>query len=188
MVSKKKMTILITVCAAMIALQIIFERYLSISIPPASPIFRVSFTFIPRAITGMCLGIVFGCICSGIADLVGSFLFYASVNPIISLAAIIRGGLFAWLYKGGKKPSLLKVIITAFLSEFLCGGVITTIGLILFNGAPNTWQYWGGRCLQVSLTFVVEIFVLQLCSKYVFPQVRSYLNRIGFFDSEGSRE
>lgn len=181
MLKKKKISFMITLCAAMIALQIVFERLISIS----TPFFRLSLTFIPRAITGLCLGIILGGVCSGIADFIGSFLFYASVNPLITLSSIIRGALFGWLYKGKKEPPLWKTILTAGIAEFVCGGVITTIGLIWMNGAPNSLVYWGERFLQVGFSFVLEVILLVLCNRYVFPEIRKFLNRNGFFDNAG---
>ena len=116
--SKKKMTALvITVAAMMIAVQIIFERFLSIS----TPMYRIGLTFIARAITGFCFGIFSGGLfgigvsgfCSLAADLIGTMMFYPSINPLISVSALFRGLLFGYSYRKNKEPGVALTVITA---------------------------------------------------------------------------
>lgn len=178
---KTKITLIISLSAMMIALQLVFERYLSITIGTS---FRIGTTFIARAITGMCLNLALCGFCSLSADVLGAFIFWGGqVNPIISLAACIRGLIFGYLFKG-KKPGIVLTFLTVIADQIICGGVITTIGLIIFGGSPNTLEFWGLRFLQSAGLAAIELPILLLAIRYVFPRIRSFLNSNGFYDND----
>lgn len=186
--SKKKMTALvITVAAMMIALQIIFERFLSIN----TPMYRIGLTFIVRAITGFSFGIFAGglfgiCVsgfCSLAADLIGTMMFYPSINPLISVAALFRGLLFGFSYRK-KSPDAVTTVLTAVCDQFIGGFVITSLGLILFGGIANSGLFWFGRAVQALFLTIVEIPVLYICNSLVFPRIRAYLNANGMYHDE----
>lgn len=174
-VLNKKNTMLIAMAGMFMALEFIFERYLSIS----TPIVRISFTFIPRALAGMCVGIVLAGLASLLADIVGAIIFYgASINPMISLAALCSGLILAWLYKKGK-PGIVKISTAAILDQFFCGLLLTSLGLIWFGGGPNALEFWITRVTKCAIMAAVEIPVLILCTKAIYPLLRSFLNRNG---------
>ena len=180
--SKKMTALIVTVAAMMIAVQIIFERFLSIS----TPMYRIGLTFIARAITGFVFGIfaggLFGIGISGFtslaADLIGTMMFYPSINPLISVAACFRGLLFGYSYHK-KEPGVMKTVLTAVADQFIGGFVITSFGLILFSGIANTGLFWFGRAVQALFLTIVEIPVLYGCNSFVFPRIRAYLNATG---------
>ena len=204
--SKKKMTALvITVAAMMIAVQIIFERFLSIS----TPMYRIGLTFIARAITGFCFGIFAGGLfgigvsgfcfgifagglfgigvsgfCSLAADLIGTMMFYPSINPLISVSALFRGLLFGYSYRKNKEPGVALTLITAVCDQFIGGFLITSLGLILFSGFASTGMFWFGRAVQSLFLTIVEIPVLYSCNNFVFPRIRAYLNANGMVHEE----
>ena len=182
--NKKKMTaLIITVAAMMIAVQIIFERFLSIS----TPMYRIGLTFIARAITGFCFGIFAGGLlgigvsgfCSLAADLIGTMMFYPSINPLISVSALFRGLLFGYSYRKNKEPGVALTVITAVCDQFIGGFLITSLGLILFSGFASTGMFWFGRAVQSLFLTIVEIPVLYSCNNFVFPRIRAYLNANG---------
>jgi len=187
--SKKKMTaLIITVAAMMIAVQIIFERFLSIS----TPMYRIGLTFIARAITGFCFGIFAGGLfgigvsgfCSLAADLIGTMMFYPSINPLISVSALFRGLLFGYSYRKSKEPGVALTVLTAVCDQFIGGFIITSLGLILFGGFASTSLFWFGRAVQSLFLTIVEIPVLYSCNSFVFPRIRSYLNASGMAHPE----
>ena len=187
--SKKKMTaLIITVAAMMIAVQIIFERFLSIS----TPMYRIGLTFIARAITGFCFGIFAGGLfgigvsgfCSLAADLIGTMMFYPSINPLISVSALFRGLLFGYSYRKNKEPGVALTLITAVCDQFIGGFLITSLGLILFSGFASTGMFWFGRAVQSLFLTIVEIPVLYSCNNFVFPRIRAYLNANGMVHEE----
>ncbi len=187
--NKKKMTaLIITVAAMMIAVQIIFERFLSIS----TPMYRIGLTFIARAITGFCFGIFAGGLfgigvsgfCSLAADLIGTMMFYPSINPLISVSALFRGLLFGYSYRKNKEPGVALTLITAVCDQFIGGFLITSLGLILFSGFASTGMFWFGRAVQSLFLTIVEIPVLYSCNNFVFPRIRAYLNANGMVHEE----
>ena len=187
--NKKKMTaLIITVAAMMIAVQIIFERFLSIS----TPMYRIGLTFIGRAITGFCFGIFAGGLfgigvsgfCSLAADLIGTMMFYPSINPLISVSALFRGLLFGYSYRKSKEPGVTLTVLTAVCDQFIGGFLITSLGLILFSGFASTGMFWFGRAVQSLFLTIVEIPVLYSCNNFVFPRIRAYLNANGMVHEE----
>ncbi|MBQ6106023.1 MAG: folate family ECF transporter S component [Lachnospiraceae bacterium] len=168
--------IIICLCAMMIALQFLFERYLSIS----TPFYRIGLTFITRAVTGLCVGTLLGGLCSWAADFIGSVFIYGSVNPFISVAALLRGLGFGYVYRK-KEPNIVFTVLVVLFDQFICGTVITTIGLIMYNGMPNNWASWGGRAAQAAFLTAVEIPVLFALNKSVFPHLRAFLKRQGIY-------
>ncbi|MBO4695765.1 MAG: folate family ECF transporter S component [Lachnospiraceae bacterium] len=176
-------TLLICLCAMMIAIQFVFERFLSIS----TPFYRIGLTFISRAVTGLCVGMILGGLCSWTADYLGSILVYGSVNPFISAAALLRGLCFGWAYRK-KEPNIVFTVLTVLFDQFFCGWVVTTTGLIRFYGMPNNAATWGSRALQALFLTAVEIPVLLLLNKSVFPPLRAFLRGHGVYDRFDRKE
>lgn len=183
---RKTTALIITAAAMMIAVQIIFERFLSIS----TPMYRIGLTFIARAITGFCFGIfaggLYGIAVSAFtglaADVIGAMMFYPSINPLISLSACFRGLVFGYSYRK-KEPGVIPTVLTAVADQF-AGGLITSIGLILFGGFSGTGLFWFGRFVQALFLTIVEIPVLYSCNSFVFPRIRAYLNANGMVQAE----
>lgn len=176
-------TLLICLCAMLIAIQFVFERFLSIS----TPFYRIGMTFVSRAVTGLCVGTILGGLCSWTADFLGSVFVYGSVNPFISAAALLRGLCFGFTYRK-KEPDITVTVLTVLFDQFFCGWVVTTAGLILFNGMPNTAATWGSRALQAGFLTAVEIPVLLLLNKSVFPPLRAFLRKQGVYDRFDRKE
>ena len=79
---------LISFMGIMIALQFVTEYSLSLTIAER---YRISFTFLLRAITGYCIGWLGG-IVSAITDVLGGLLLYGgSMNPGITLTRVLQG-------------------------------------------------------------------------------------------------
>lgn len=75
-------------CAALIALDIILTRFMSIQ----TPFVRVGFGFVAVAVAGMLMGPMYGMAVSGIADILGATLFpSAAYHPGFTLTAILGG-------------------------------------------------------------------------------------------------
>ena len=100
---------LISFMGIMIALQFVTEYYLSVTIADK---YRISFTFLIRAITGYCIGWLGG-IVSAITDVLGGFLLYGgSMNPGITLTRFLQGltvGLL--LYRKSKKERIIAASV-----------------------------------------------------------------------------
>ena len=121
---KKKLTVLnITICAAMIALHIVLELFLTIRI---GELYKITLNTLPFLVVGMMCGPVEGLI----AGLVGGFLSQMLgpyglmiTTPIWVIPGAISGLLSGLIFKGFKRqPTIVKVAVTVFVAE-----LITTI-------------------------------------------------------------
>ena len=121
---KKKLTVLdITICAAMIALHIVLELFLTIRI---GELYKITLNTLPFVVVGMMCGPTEG----AISGLVGGFLSQMLgpyglmiTTPIWIIPGAISGLVSGLLFKGFKRqPTIVKVAVTVFVAE-----LITTI-------------------------------------------------------------
>ena len=154
MLQKKNITKRLAFMGLMVAVEIIFERVLAVS----TDTLRISVTFLPRALSGTVFGFA-AAVTSVLADLIGGFLYYGlSVNPVITIAAGLKGfGYGLFLYR---KRSFPRVLFAAAFDQFLCGFVITTLGLIWYGYLPMSAASFLGRLPQCGILFLVEVAVL----------------------------
>ncbi len=164
----------IVIIGLMIALQIVFERLLTFD----TPITRLSFTFIPRVICGVCLGPVYSVVVGLLADIIGAVIRGYAINPIITLAAVVRGFFYGLLLFGKQSPA--RIIISAALDHFFAGLVITTWGLIVYGMLPTpeigklseffTAVFW--RPVVAVVLFAVEILLFVGFGNKIFPPIK----------------
>ena len=121
--------------AALIAMQIILARFLSIQ---ASDILRISFESVPIVLAGMWLGPLSGAIVALIADILGTVLSgYGIWFPPIALGPILVGvisGLSTkYVFRSDLSSTrdswkvILTVVVAGIVNSFLVGTVTTTM-------------------------------------------------------------
>ncbi len=121
---KKKLTVLdITICAAMIALHIVFDLFLTIRI---GELYKITLNTLPFVVVGMMCGPAEG----AISGLVGCFLSQMLgpyglmvTTPIWIIPGALSGLTSGLIFKAFKrKPKTINIIVTVFIAE-----LITTI-------------------------------------------------------------
>ena len=167
----RKNTFLIVVVGLLIAVQFILERLVPVI---ETPVTRVSFTFVGRAVTGVCVEPVYGMIAGIAADLLGCFYKGYAINPIITFAAAFRGLAFGILLY--KKVNIFRITLAAFLDQFVAGLVITTYGLFTYGGVPYSKETIIARLIQCSVIFVLEEVFLIATRKNLLAQIRKYMS------------
>ena len=97
MSKKHNFTYQLVVMAFLVALEIIFTRFLSINLPIA----RIGFGFLPVAITAIMFGPIWAALCYTVGDLLGMMIFpTGQFFPGFTLSAFITGLLYGiLLYK-----------------------------------------------------------------------------------------
>ena len=119
-------------CALLIALTVILTKFLAIQ----TPALRISFSFIPIALTGMLFGPVNGLIVGGIADLLGVILFpNGGFHPGFTLVAALTGlcyGLFLYQKPGTPSWSRKKFMFRVVAS-------VLVINIVLDMGLNTLW-------------------------------------------------
>ncbi len=93
------MMVRVCVSGAMIALSVIFCRYLGF---PQTGIWRVEIGFLPIAFIAFLWGPVWAGVSYGASDLIGAAVF-TGVNPFITLEKILTGVVMGVLFYGGRK-------------------------------------------------------------------------------------
>ena len=154
----------LTLCALLIALDIVITRFLSITIPGVD---RIGFAFVVHALIGSLLGPLWGFFALVASDLLGMALFSAGQAIIIglTLSAGVRGLLYGLLLY--KKGANMRAIVFATLATLLvCDFALTPFFLMQAFG--NGYMAIMAVKIPVRLVMVpIKIFL----TYYVFKGI-----------------
>ncbi len=173
---------LLTVMGVLIALEIVAERLFTIDFAEN----RFNFAFVMRAISGSCVGMLPAAIVGGTADLIGAIIRYGSVNPGITFAAVIRGLVYGGLLY--RKCTNRRLVIAAAVDQFICGFIIVSLSLFWYSGMPLRALNVSYRFGQAVIMFVLELVVLPLLNRTLFPYLRRLMIQQGIHKTENEME
>lgn len=151
-----------------VVLQIVFTLFIGV----ATPVTRITLTFIPMAVAGMLHGPVFGLVAALAADLIRATLW--PIGPYFigfSITAALVGALYGLLYK---KENMTKTII--FIAMFKA--------LVLHLFLNTFWvSYLSKVPYMVLLTprIIKELFLVPIeigINIYLLPRLKSQMGRI----------
>ena len=177
--------------AALIAMQIILARFLSIQ---ASEILRISFESIPVILAGMWLGPLSGAVVALVADILGTVISgYGIWFPPIALGPIMVGvisGLSTkYVFRSDLSSTreswkvILTVIVAGIINSFVIGPVTTTLYSILVMGNTNAFTVllgtnFIGRLTTKPVTILVDALIVTVVNRAVYRTViRSIVHR-----------
>ena len=177
--------------AALIAMQIILARFLSIQ---ASEILRISFESIPVILAGMWLGPLSGAVVALVADILGTVISgYGIWFPPIALGPIMVGvisGLSTkYVFRSDLSSTreswkvILTVIVAGIINSFVIGPVTTTLYSILVMGNTNAFTVllgtnFIGRLTTKPVTILVDALIVTVVNRAVYrPVIRSIVHR-----------
>lgn len=127
---KKTNTARLAKIALLIALQIVFTRFFSVT----TPILRIGFGFLPVAVTGILYGPVWGGLAAAIADIIGMMLFPSGVYfPGFTLSAALSGIIYG-LFLHGKNFSLRNLIIAVLIIQVFVHLGLNSLWLNMMTG------------------------------------------------------
>lgn len=190
----KQITLRLCYSGLLIACTIVVSKFLSIQV---SPTLKISFSFIPEAVTGMLLGPAYSLIVCASADLIGSILFPTggAFFPGFTITAAVRGliyGLCLYRYgvsrrMGGPRSceekghqsvqitesvrSILRVLVCVVANNAICTVVLNSLWLSMITKLPMLGLL-GARSLQALVQIPVQFIVIWLVSKGVERIVR----------------
>ena len=181
----------VAMMAALVAMQIILARFLSIQ---ASDTLRVSFESIPVILAGMWLGPVSGALVALIADILGTIISgYGVWFPPIALGpvmvAVISGLSTKYIFKSDLTAArdtwkvLVTVIVAGILNSFVIGTITTSLYSIIIMGNTKAFgalllYNLGQRLVSKPLTIVVDAVLVALVNKAVYkPVIGRIINR-----------
>lgn len=141
---------------ALIAMDVILTRFLSIN----TPVTRIGFAFVARAITGILFGPLYGAVEGGIADFIGAVAFPSGPyfpGFTVTAAAI---GLIYGLYLH-KKVTLPRIVGAVATSQLVCSLGLNTLWLSMMTGSSFA-ALLSTRLLQAAVTGAVQIATIAL--------------------------
>ena len=180
------------IMAALIALQIILSRYLSIQ---ASETLRISFETVPLALAGMWLGPVGGIVVAFISDLLGTIISgYGVWFPPIALGPIFFAAFCGfgtkYLFRSSLAESrdLWKVIlittVAGIINAFLIGIPTTTLYQMIVVGKDGAFGVLAAanflsRITSKPITIIASAVLVALINRAVYRPVISRIVRRG---------
>ena len=180
------------IMAALIALQIILSRYLSIQ---ASETLRISFETVPLALAGMWLGPVGGMVVALISDLLGTIISgYGVWFPPIALGPIFFAAFCGfgtkYLFRSSLAESrdLWKVIlittVAGIINAFLIGIPTTTLYQMIVVGKDGAFGVLAAanflsRITSKPITIIASSVLVALINRAVYRPVISRIVRRG---------
>ena len=140
--------------AVLIAMSIVFGKYLSINV---GPFMRFGFENLPLILGGIFFGPIMGAVIGVISDLIGCLLVGYTINPLVMLGATVVGMASGIVFHAFKRiPYTLRVFLSVFAAHLFGSVLIKTPGLWIYYDIPLTVLYlW--RCLNYLIVFAAEM-------------------------------
>lgn len=147
-----------------IALQIIMGRFVAINLGGLDGPIRISFGFLPVAISSMVLGPFLGGIVAALADIIGIFLFPVGKFFIgYTLSAFLRGFIYGWfLYK--KPKTIFRVILACTVVNVFDNIILGTLWYSIIQGV-NFMVYLPIRSTTNLILLPIHIITIYSMSK-----------------------
>lgn len=165
--STKKQILALTEASVMVALSVIFCRFIGFS--PENSAFRFELGFLPIAYIAYTLGPIYAGLGFLTADVIGSLFSGYAPNPWISLCQLASGvimGLFFYKRKFSFKGTLICFSVIAVLIEFL---LKSPIFVFMYD-----WT-WGvtlaTRAINAAINLVIRVGVYFALTKLLKPQL-----------------
>ena len=167
----------ISVTAAMVALSVVFCRFVGFS--PENSAFRFEFGFLPIAFVAELFGPLWSGVAYLVADAIGSLFSGYAPNPAIAACKLLTGvvmGLFLSnrIYK--KRPSLLRVIIAfsiiAVGVDFL---LMSPILMALYGWTAGVT--FGMRAINAGINLPIRILSFYLIRKAMDKPLGEFMKR-----------
>lgn len=155
----------ISLAGILLALVVIFTRFLSLQNVPVIPFVRISLGPALIIFSSMLLGPFFGGIIGGLSDILGIVLvpnaLGYSINPWFTIVYTLLGiipGLLVYLFEKINSEKVLKYSLIGFLSALF---IFTTIFLLLNNdmtlmGKNYTFEVWH-KVLIIVIAFLLVV-------------------------------
>lgn len=149
--------------AALVAIEVVLERFCSIN----TPLLRIGFGVVPLAVCGMLYGPLWAGAAGGLADVLGTLLSPYGFYPPITITAILMGVSFG-LFLHDKNVRFFPNILGCTLVN--CIGLslgLQSLWLCLLNQSPYL-AILTARLPQCGFKIVIYLVFLPLLQKLAF--------------------
>lgn len=140
----------------LIAMEVIFTRFLSIK----TPIVRIGFGFLPIAIAAMMFGPIYGGIMAALSDLIGMMLFPSggAYFPGFTLSAFVTGAIFGIiLYR--KTKTVKRVAIAVLIDTIVVTLILNSVWLTILTG-QGILAIFPARLIKAGIMIPIEILLI----------------------------
>lgn len=162
---EKNLTATLAVLAALIAVQIVLSRFLSI----ATWNLKIGFGFIPVVIAAVLYGPVGGACVGAASDFLGAILFpIGAYFPGYSLTAALSGILYGVFLK--KKRTPVRIVSAVLLDRLFGTLLLNSLWISMISGSPFLAQV-SIRSYQAFIMAVVQIVVIFILDKMLLGRV-----------------
>ena len=151
-------------CAMLSALSIVLGKYLAINIGDT---FRISLESLPIIFGGIFLGAIPAVLIALVADVLGCLMVGYTINPIITIGAMLIGLASAVVYRLCKKYALREafaIAIAVGCAHLIGSVVVKTVGLSVFYDTP-LFVLMALRLLNYAFIALAEGLTLYVLSK-----------------------
>lgn len=147
--------------AALIAINVILSRFLSIS----AWNFKISFSFVPVVIAALYFGTWQAGIVAGIGDFIGAMLFpIGKYFPGFTLVAILTGIAYGFFLH--KKQTFPRILCVVILVELIGSVILNSFWISLLYGSPY-WAVVAPRLIQAGVMIVIKCIVIRFVANYM---------------------
>jgi ECF transporter S component (folate family) len=149
-----------------ISLEVILTRFFSIE----NGIVRISFEFIPIAISAILFGPVTAGLGAAIADVLGMMIFpKGPYFPGFTFSAFVSGFLYGIvLYK--KKITVLRTFVASVLVIVVCSLILNTIWFIILTD-KGAYAIITARLIKALIFIPIQTTVVYIVWKYTSPVI-----------------
>lgn len=154
----------LTLCAVLVAVQVILSRFLSINAWNT----KLGFGFVPVVLAAALFGVRCGALVGAMGDFLGALLFpIGPYFPGFTISLGVTGVAFGLALQ---KPKLWKIVLASLFDQLVLSLVLNSYWISVLYGSPY-WGVLGSRIFQCAITLPVEIIVTAALVK-VLPRLR----------------
>lgn len=135
---------------------------------PITPQLRITFTFIPLAVSGWLFGVIPAMIVGAIGDIIGAFLFpQGAYFPGFTLTSLFAGLIFGlFLYKSDNKNLILRIFVSRFLINMLLNTLLNSLWLVIITSKGYYFHLVQHFVKNIS-TLPIEVILLFIIFKFL---------------------
>ena len=134
-----------------------------------TPQLRITFTFIPLAISGWLFGPVPALLVGTVGDIVGAFLFpQGAFFPGFTLTSLLSGFIFGLtLYQTDtKNPAILRIILSKLFVSLFLNCFLNSLWFAILSGNGYIF-YLSQHLIKNAILFPVEVLILVIVLKFL---------------------
>ena len=167
-------------CAAALlaALSIVLGKYMAIT----TPVFRFSFENLPILMAGIFFGPIIGGTVGLIADLVGCLMVGYTINPIITVGAVLIGILSGTIARiatrKGRALTPFALCLAVAVSHVIGSMIVKSVGMKLYFNTPWETLLWRAPLYVIIGTLECTVLILLTRHKVFMGEISRLIFRV----------